>query len=110
MFSVMAMVANGWDNTVDNNDGKTLGLQIGITPNDNVSLLLNWASGQEAIGLNGVAFSNDTTNIFDVVLDVALTNNTSAQLNFDYGIQANGATGGRGDAEWCVVAGIIRHD
>ncbi len=110
MISVMGMVANGWDNTVDNNDGKTLGAQIAITPTDNISLLLNWASGQEAIGANGVTFSNDTTNIFDVVLDVALTSNTLAQVNFDYGIQANGAAGTRGDAEWWGVATIIRHD
>lgn len=109
MISVMGMVANGWDNTVDNNSGKTLGAQIAITPTDSVSVLLNWASGQEAIG-NQVAFSNDTTNIFDVVLDVALTNATSAQLNFDYGVQANGAAGTRGDAEWWGIAGIVRHD
>jgi hypothetical protein len=108
MISVMGMVANGWDITVDNNDGKTLGAQIAITPTDSVSLLLNWAGGQEAIG-GVVAFSNNTTNIFDVVLDVALTNSTSAQLNFDYGIQANGAAAG-GDAEWWGVAGIVRHD
>jgi hypothetical protein len=108
MISVMGMVANGWDITVDNNDGKTLGAQIAITPSDNVSLLLNWAGGQEAIG-GTVAFSNDTTHIFDVVLDVALTNSTSAQLNFDYGVQANGAAAG-GDAEWWGIAGIVRHD
>ena len=108
MISVMGMVANGWDITVDNNDGKTLGAQIAITPMDNVSLLLNWASGQEAIGTQP-AFSNDTTNIFDVVLDVGLTNSTLVQLNFDYGIQANGAASGS-DAEWWGVAGIIRHD
>jgi hypothetical protein len=107
-ISVMGMVANGWDITVDNNDGKTLGAQIAITPTDSVSLLLNWAGGQEAIG-GTVAFSNDTTHIFDVVLDVALTNSTSAQLNLDYGIQANGAAAG-GDAEWWGVAGIVRHD
>ncbi|MCH8312245.1 MAG: porin [Nitrospinae bacterium] len=109
MISVMGMVANGWDITVDNNDGKTLGAQIAITPTDNISLLLNWASGQEAIGLNGVAFSNNTVNIFDVVLDVGLTNNTLVQLNFDYGVQANGAVSGR-DAEWWGIAGILRHN
>ena len=103
MISVMGMVANGGDNTVDNNDGKTLGAQIAITPSDSVSLLLNWAGGQET------AFSNNTTHYFDVVLDVALTNSTSAQLNFDYGITANGAAAG-GDAEWWGVAGIVRHD
>ena len=108
MVSVMGMVANGWDITVDNNDGKTVGAQIAITPNDNISLLLNWAGGQEAIG-NQVPFSNNTTQIFDVVLDVALTNSTSVQLNYDYGQQANGASNGT-DAKWWGVAGIIRHD
>lgn len=103
MISVMGMVANGGDNTVDSNDGKTLGAQIAITPTDSVSLLLNWAGGQET------ALSNNTTHYFDVVLDVALTNSTSAQLNFDYGITANGAAAG-GDAEWWGVAGIVRHD
>ena len=107
-ISVLGMVANGWDITVDNNDGKTLGAQIAIAPTDSVSLLLNWAGGQEAIG-NQVAFSNDTTNIFDVVLDVALTNSTLLQLNFDYGIQENGAASGS-DAEWWGFAGIVRHD
>jgi len=115
MISIMGMVANGWDNTVDNNDGKTIGAQIAITPTDNISLLLNWATGQEAIGGQGFfgsglsTNSNNTTTIFDVVLDVALTNKTLVQLNFDYGVQANGAASGS-DAEWWGVAGIIRHD
>ncbi len=115
MVSVMGMVANGWDNTVDNNDGKTIGAQVAITPTDNISLLLNWASGQEAIGGQGFfasglsTNSNNTTSVFDVVLDVALTSNTLAQLNFDYGQQANGAASGS-DAEWWGIAGIIRHD
>lgn len=110
MISVMGMVANGWDITVDNNDGKTLGAQIAITPMDNISLLLNWAGGAESVGSNGVPFSNDTVHVFDAVLDVGLTNRLTAQLNFDYGVQANGAAGTRGDAEWWGIAGIIRHD
>jgi len=109
MISVMGMVANGWDNTVENNDGKSLGAQIAITPNDRVSLLLNWVSGPETIG-NQAAFSNDVTNLFDAVLDVKLTNNTLAQINMAYGIQANGAAGTRGDAEWWGISTIVRHD
>jgi hypothetical protein len=109
MISVLGMVANGWDNTVDNNDGKTLGAQIAITPSDNVSILLNWISGQEAIG-NQVAFSNDTTTMFDTVVDVAFTNSTSAQVNLAYGWTANGAAGTRGDAEWWGISTIVRHN
>ena len=108
MISVLGMVANGWDNTVDNTEGKTVGAQIAITPNDSVGLLLNWATGSETLG-NQDSFSNNTTTVFDVVLDVALTNSTLVQLNFDYGQQANGAASGS-DAKWWGVAGIIRHD
>jgi putative OmpL-like beta-barrel porin-2 len=114
MISVLGMVANGWDNTVDSNDGKSVGAQIAITPNDSVSLLLNWVSGPEAIGNQGLnAFSttsNDVTNLFDAVLDVQLTNNLLAQINVAYGIQANGAAGTRGDAEWWGMSTIVRHD
>jgi len=109
MISVLGMVANGWDNTVENNDGKSVGAQIAITPNDSVSLLLNWVSGPETIG-NQASFSNDVTNLFDAVLDVKLTNNTLAQINLAYGIQANGAAGTRGDAEWWGISTIVRHD
>jgi len=109
MISVLGMVANGWDNTVDDNDGKSLGAQIAITPNDSISILLNWVSGPETIG-NQAAFSNDTTNLFDTVIDVAFTNSTSAQINLVYGIQANGAAGTRGDAEWWGISTIVRHD
>lgn len=103
MVSVMGMVANGWDSTTDNNSGKTLGAQIAITPVESVALLLNWAGGPES------ANSNDVTNIFDVVLDIALTNRTLMQLNFDYGIAENGAASGS-EATWWGAAAIIRHD
>jgi hypothetical protein len=109
MISVLGMVANGWDNTVENNDGKSVGAQIAITPNDSVSLFLNWVSGPETIG-NQPSFSNDVTNLFDFVLDVNLTDNTLAQINLAYGIQANGAAGTRGDAEWWGMSTILRHD
>jgi hypothetical protein len=103
--SVMGMVANGWDNTTNNNDGLTVGAQLAIAPTDNVSLLLNWAGGDES-STGGV----DATNIFDVVLDLGLSDRLSFQLNFDYGEQTNGNTTTGGDAEWWGLAGILRHD
>jgi len=103
MISVAGMVANGWDNTTDNNSGKTLHAQITLTPVESVSLILNWIGGPES------ANSNDVTNLFDTVLDIALTNRTLLQLNFDYGVKDNGAASGS-DATWWGVAGIVRHD
>ncbi len=100
---LMGMIANGWDNNSDNNDGKTIGLQVAYAPADTVSLLFNWAGGPERNG------SSDWRNIFDVVLDLSLTNNTSMQFNFDYGVDENGAGAGN-DATWWGLAGILRHD
>ena len=103
--SVMGMIANGWDNTTNDNDGLTLGAQIALAPLDNVSLLLNWAGGDESTDPNV-----DATNIFDVVLDLGLTKNISFQLNFDYGIQNRGNTTTGDDAEWWGLAGVLRHE
>ncbi len=101
--SVMGMIANGWDNTTDNNSGKTFGTQIAYTPNSNIGLLLNWVVGPES------ANSNDLQQVFDVVLDIGITDDTLLQLNFDYGITDNADADGS-NAEWWGVAGIVRHD
>jgi hypothetical protein len=70
---------------------------------DNVSLLLNWAGGNE-----GTDSSIEATNIYDVVLDLGLTDKLSLQLNADYGVQGKGTTTGD-DAEWWGVAAVLRH-
>jgi hypothetical protein len=46
-FSGTAMVVNGWNNSVDNNAGKTFGLQLGYSPNENIGLMLGWLGGPE---------------------------------------------------------------
>ena len=105
--SVMGMVANGWDNTTDNNNDKTLGAQIAYTPVDNVSLLLNWAGGDANVGVN----NNSYLNIWDVVMNIGLPHDTLLQVNFDYGTQSGTSNMVVGDdAKWWGVAGIIRHD
>lgn len=44
-FKVLAV--NGWNNTVDNNLGKSFGAQVGITPNDSLTLLAGYLGGPE---------------------------------------------------------------
>lgn len=111
MFSVMAMIANGWDNTEDNNDGKTFGVQIGVTPLDNISLLLNWVGGPEQDS------SADWRNVFDIVLDIAITERLLVQLNFVHGFEdavsftsvTSGAVKTR-DVDWTGFGVIVRQD
>ncbi|QPJ65438.1 MAG: porin [Candidatus Nitrohelix vancouverensis] len=105
--SVLGMIANGWDNTTDNNNDKTLGAQIAYAASDDVNILFNWAGG----GASSANNNSDWRNIWDVVVDVALTDKTFMQLNFDYGTQESASLARlRDDAEWWGVAAILRHD
>ncbi len=40
-------VVNGWNNSVDNNSGKTFGASVGITPTKTMAFYLNWIGGPE---------------------------------------------------------------
>jgi hypothetical protein len=46
-FGVTALVVNGWNQTLDNNAGKTFGLQARWTPVPELGLSLGWLGGPE---------------------------------------------------------------
>jgi len=95
-LSVMGVIANGWDNTTDNNDSKSIGFQVGYNPTDNLAILFNWMGGNEENDS-----SNEFRQIFDIVVDAALTNQLSVQLNLDYGLEDDtGFGGGRCRMVW----------
>jgi len=105
MVSLMGMVANGWDIVTDNNDSKTLGAQLAVTPKDNVTILLNWAGGVEG------DVAGDWRHILDIVIEVGLLDNLTVSLNADYGWEENASFSDPGtDAEWWGVSGIVRYD
>ncbi|PIQ96574.1 MAG: hypothetical protein COV67_08920 [Nitrospinae bacterium CG11_big_fil_rev_8_21_14_0_20_56_8] len=107
-LTIRGMVTNGWDQTTDDNNDKSFHLQVAYSVLDNVSLLVNWSGG----GVN--AAGNNTSNyrnLWDVVMDIALTEDTLLQMNFDYGTQENASlTSANADAVWWGVAGILRHN
>lgn len=45
--AVTALAVNGWNNTIDNNLGKTFGLQLGLRPAADFSAYLGWLAGPE---------------------------------------------------------------
>ena len=109
-LSVMGMIANNWEEAgvSDNNSEKTYGLQVGYFPTEKVGVLLNWAGGNQ--GTTAVGSGNDNwRNIYDVVVDIALTGKLSLQLNADLGTEQNaGVTGDT--AKWWGFASIVRYD
>jgi hypothetical protein len=93
-------VVNGWDNVVDNNDGKTLLGNVAWTASPEFSLLVNGTYGPE---------KNDTSSKSRGVVDVVSLITVapfSAVLNFDYGSEDGVALDG-GSAKWYGFAGIV---
>lgn len=112
-LTVMAMLANNWEEAgvTDNNTDKVLGTQIAYSPSDTIGILFNWVGGNQGTATSpGVTSNNnDWRNIFDIVVDLALTNRLSLQLNADYGAEENAGPLG-GTAKWGGFAGIVRYD
>ena len=116
-LTAMIMLANNWEEAgvSDNNKDKMLGTQIAYSPTDQIGILFNWVGGNQGTdrGIAGnpvVSDNNDWRNIFDIVVDLALTNQLSLQLNADFGAEENGHPINGGTAKWGGFAGIVRYD
>lgn len=106
--SLMAMVANGWDNVDDNNDGKTFGGQVGWTPTDNATVLFNYVGGPEQDDTDG-----NWRHVFDIVFNVVPFPDALPGLSvsgaLDHGTESRAAPDG-GRARWNAVEGVLRYD
>ncbi len=60
-LSFTALVVNGWNNTIDNNTGKSYGLQAHVAPTDNFGISLGWIGGPEQNDTVSVDCPQDTT-------------------------------------------------
>lgn len=94
--SVTGFLLNGWNNVIENNDAKTVGVSVGVKPNEKTGLFLNYMVGDE--------FPDDvdggTRNLVDIVGTYAATDKLSLLGNFDYGMdEADGS-----DVTWYGVA------
>ena len=110
-LSLMGMIANNWEESgvSDNNSDKTYGIQVAYSPTDKIGILLNWAGGNQ--GNNTLPSTNSNfRHIYDMVVDIALTNQLSIQLNGDYGTEQNGVAATGETAQWWGYAGITRYD
>ncbi len=71
-LGVNAIAVNGWNNTLDNNRGKSFGLQLAFTPNDVFSGYLGYITGPEGDRTVSVECLADTS--FDPVTGVCIAN------------------------------------
>jgi hypothetical protein len=105
-LSGMLMVANGWDNVIDNNAGKTIGAQ------------LIYKAGPATLYFNGVAGPEqaDNSSNWRTVGDLVATASfgpTTVGLNADYGFEQDGVVDGEtmetSSASWYGVAGYAKY-
>lgn len=97
-------LVNGWDNTDDNNKGKTGGATIAFTPIEPVSLTFNLMYGPEKDNNN-----SDNRFLFDWVGTFKPVKNLTLTLNTDYATEQKAAPDGS-DAKWYGIAGYIKYD
>jgi hypothetical protein len=103
---------NGWDNVFENNvgenAGKTVGFQLGLTPNKKFALTQTYLAGPEAPLANAPAISarDNWRHISDTVVSVYATDKLTLLGNFVYGSDAdNGGVRGH----WTGFAGYFKY-
>ena len=110
-ISALVFLANGWDNAVDNNRGKTAGAQLTLTPDARTTLTAGYLVGPEQ--------ADNTSNLrqlLDLTVSVKPVPCLTLGGNLDFGREAGvtlpeSATGRAGvvqDVTWRGVAGYVR--
>jgi hypothetical protein len=95
-------VVNGWNNVVDNNTGKTYGIQLNLNPNKHLAIAQGYMAGPETAGIN-----QGWRQLSDTVVTINATDKLSFLLNYDYG--RDNVVGLAAPATWQGVAGYLRY-
>ena len=119
-LSAAFYLVNGWDNSEDNNRGKSYGLSATYAPAEALSLTVNGMTGpeQDEQGANAPTVgssSSNTRNLLDLVATIKPAKPLSIILNYDDGKELNVPatelpSGVSGDATWNGLAGIVKYD
>ncbi len=100
--TAVGYVVNGWNNVVDNNTGKTYGVQLLLNPHKKVSIVQNYMAGPEMTDLN-----ENWRQLTDTVVTISATDKLTFMINYDYGTGDN--IGLTEPAWWQGVAGYVRY-
>jgi hypothetical protein len=79
-FALTGYLMNGWNNSVDNNSGKTTGFSAAWTPNSKFTLIENYLVGPEQGNDN-----SDFRHLTDTVVTYSPNAKLSFMANYDYG-------------------------
>ena len=87
-------VVNGWNETIDSNHSKTLGLSLAKTVNKKLSATLSYIGGKE--GTNGIGLptaGQSDVHMGDLIATYAVSDKHSLMLNADYASAAGANSG-----------------
>jgi hypothetical protein len=99
-FTLTAFAVNGWNNGVDNNGAKTVGLQALLKPIDRLSIVQNVMSGAEQADDDA-----DRRFLSDTTVTLNVTSALSLMANYDYGRD----TVGGARVRWQGIATYARY-
>jgi hypothetical protein len=106
-FALTGYLVNGWNDTVDNNSGKTTGFTAAWTPNAKISLTENYLVGPEQFNDNA-----DFRHLTDTVLTYTPNAKLSLMANYDYGHDESlglVTPGVSSPVWWSGIAGYIKY-
>jgi hypothetical protein len=105
-FAVTGYVMNGWNNSIDNNTGKTSGFSAAWTPNAKFSIIETYLGGPEQPNDN-----KDWRHLLDTVITYSPTAKLSLMANYDYGHEDIGPAQQRlfTLAKWSGLAGYVKY-
>lgn len=108
-FAVTGYLVNGWNNSIDNNTGKTFGFSAAWTPNSKWSIIQNYLTGPEHANYNG-----SFRQLSDTVISYSPTAKLSLLANYDYGkdnfVSCCSAPFVVGpEAKWSGLAGYVKY-
>jgi hypothetical protein len=78
--TLAGVLVNGWNNVVENNDSKTVGVQLVLKPTSALSIVQNFMTGAEQAGND-----DDWRTLSDTVVMFAATPQLTVMANYDYG-------------------------
>jgi Putative beta-barrel porin-2, OmpL-like. bbp2 len=113
-IALSGFLLNGWNDSVDNNSGKTTGFTLALTPTKKLSLYENYYVGPEIpSSVSGVNYNSNFRHLTDTVLVYNATSKLSLMANYDYGHDAIPAalspTGVEFPVWWSGIAGYIKY-
>ncbi|MBI4443746.1 MAG: outer membrane beta-barrel protein [Acidobacteria bacterium] len=101
-LTLAAFLVNGWNNVIDNNGGKTGGLQLIWNPTSRLSFIQNYMFGPEQ---TDVSDSDNYRHLWDTLLTIKLHEKVTFMTNFDYGMDR--IVGGE-HVHWIGTANYLR--